>query len=451
MVSRRFFIEHYRSVLAFLAVWFAYGLMTEADDLHTYSLYQGVAESIVERHTFAIGNSRAPDLREFGDVFNARDMWLPAKQPGSFVMASVPYAIFHLFGYNYSDDYRLVSAMTTWWTCGFLAALSVVLLFHFLLTMGYARKVAATCAFAYGFASTIFPYTGVPHHDVIATTFVLLAFMLMFLSSPMSSNRRVAFIGFLLGFTIFTSMLPALLVAALCLFSLYHLKFRKTVVVGFGFLLGYLPLACYNAHYFGSPFRQANQAGNYNDTFFKPSLDLFWTQLNLYFGFNSYITAMKCMPIFVLGLAGLFFLKPKLRRMQAIILVLVAIHLFYLFSIEAEGHCQYGPRYLIPLIPFAMIGVSAWFESAAQKLVMFAALIWSFGVNLVGASGSSMYCANLIEFPLWVYWRDRAHWLGVHRPLEPVILLGTIAAIIYWISARRTLRTGARDHPRSRY
>jgi hypothetical protein len=423
-------LAHRRSIGAFLAVWFTYGLMTNASDLHWYGLYQVGAESIVDFHTFTVGHSHNPEMRDAGDgdVFEYRGFRYIAKQPGAMIATALPYAVLKTLGYDYVRDYRFVAAVTAWTTAGLLAALSVVLFFHWLVSMGYTRVTAATVSFGYAFGTTLFPYTGVPHHDVLAMCLLFFAVVWLFRLSPASSRTRINLAGALLGSVLFFSMLPALMVAVVGACALFRLGFRRTLDYGLGFFLGNVPLMVYNYYNFDHPFRQANHAGNYDNTFFEPSLTRLHLRIEQYFGILSHMSVTKNMPVFVLGLAGIFFLKPKLRGLQAMVVAMVTLHLGYLFSIGTEGHCQFGPRYLIPLIPFVMVGFAEWFGAPLRAGLALIALAASVAINSLGALGDSMQCSNLIYFPATYLWEHLRETARDPRPLLP--LMAVIAVLV---------------------
>ena len=75
--------------------------------------------------------------------------------------------------------------------------------------------------FAYALATTVFPYSGIAHHDALATGYLVLAFYLVFQISrggaPMGAATILASAaaGLLLGLTVTTSML-AFFMALVC-------------------------------------------------------------------------------------------------------------------------------------------------------------------------------------------------------------------------------------------
>ena len=409
-----------------------YGAMINASEIRTYALVQGVAESIVERGSFTLGHSSIPDFNSSLDSFTHNGKILPAKQPGVFFATAVPYAALRIFGVSFERFRDFLSAWTTWWTSGLLTAWFVVRFFGFVrkLTVNRAQALLVTSAFAFG--TNLFPYTGTPHHDVLATCVLGFATLGLLELHPGRRNVSIFGAGVLLGLVIFFSMLPALLVALCLAFSLFHLGRRKCLFYGAGFLTGYLPTALYNFHYFGNPLTQANMAGNYSNTFFAPSWSTFLTRWNEYLSPMSNMSVPHTMPVILLGLIGILFLPSPLRKIRNLAFGFTVIHLAYLFNMGTEGHCQFGARYLLPLLPMACIGLLAWSGNAIQTGLVVTAWIYSIGFNLIGALGQTMICTNLVNSPVKAILATPDQFLLDQRPLIPLLaVMGLILAAVW--------------------
>jgi hypothetical protein len=434
-------------IWSFLLLWTVYGAMINTSEVRTYSLVQGVAESIVERRTFTLGNSKITDFNSSLDSFMFKGKLLPAKQPGVFVAAAVPYAFIRTFGISYEKFRDFVSAWTTWWTSCLLTAWFIVRFFAFTQNLGARRSQSATMTLALAFGTNLFAYTGTPHHDVMATCMLGLATIALLELHPGRRSRSILVAGALLGLVIFFSMLPALLVAACLVFSIFHLGFRGGATYGTGFLIGYLPTALYNLHYFGNPFTQANMAGNYSNTFFAPSWTLFFTRWNEYLSPMSNMSILHTMPVVLLGLIGILFLPAHLHKIRNLGFGFSLIHLGYLFNMGTEGHCQFGARYLMPILPTACIGLMVWSGNRAQKILLGVALAYSLAFNLIGAIGQTMICTNLVQSPIKSILGTPEQFLMDQRPLIPLLTVMAILMSAVWIHQFRNLRN-FRSKPR---
>ena len=389
------------AVVIFLGLWLVYGATIDRTDVYDYALQQFVIASLVSKGTYALGEAGDDRLTRVVDTFVYDGKRLPAKQPGQFTIGALAYLACSPFGIAYSRDRILASAVVTWLTSSLLSALAAACLYLLMAGVwGFARGHAALAAAASGLATTLFPYSGVAHHDILAVSFLVMALYLIEKSPGAGGGRALVAplaAGTLLGATLFTSMLPGVIVVVLLARVVLARNLKRAAAVLAGLCVGLLPLLAYNAHYFGNPFLQANVAGGFTDTFFRPVPGNFLHHLNVYFGAGD-LSILKYMPILALGAAGTFLLGPRLRGQKRMLWAAIALHLAYVLNIQTIGNCQYGPRYLIPIVPLAMLGLPAllaWgrtggrvWPAAATGVVA----IYSAAVNLVGALKGTMFC-----------------------------------------------------------
>jgi hypothetical protein len=417
----------------FVLFWIVYGMTTNVRNGREYNLQQMGVDAIVVHHTFAVGLSSLPILQPRGDVFSFGGRTLAAKQPGQFVWGAIPYFVLHRLGITYERNYDLTSSLVTWFSAGLFAAVALALLDKMMWQFwGFSRRACLLATIATGFASYWFAYAGVAHHDVLAASLLVGALYAI--------ERRLAFVaGTLLGLVIFTSMLPALIVAVVGIYVLATLPFRNALWCGAGFVVGLLPLFAYNGNYFGSPLVPANVAGNFSDTFWSPGWSLAADHLNAYFG-TSGISLWKYAPAEVLACAGLFLLPLRLRWL---LVGAVAVHLVYLISIPTLGGCQYGPRYLLPLLPLLAPGLAALFDWRPRARPWIGVLaIYGFFVSAVGALEGTMYCTPA-KFALWPEMGAMRQMTPEQFPLRALALLLPVVALLLFAVAEP-----ARDVPR---
>lgn len=439
------------AIVVFLGLWFLYGATIDRTDVYDYALQQFVIASLVGRGTYAIGEAGDDRLKRVTDTFVYNGRRLPAKQPGQFTLGALAYMACAPFGIAYNRDRILASAAVTWLTSSLLSALAAACLFLLLAGVWrFARAEAAFATAACGIATILFPYSGVAHHDILAVSFLVIAIYLVELSilgeSPPGAGRARALAppvgaGVLLGLTLFTSMLPAMIVlVVLARVTLARGATRTLALLG-GLGAGILPLLAYNAHYFGNPFLQANAAGGFSDTFFKPDAGNFLHHLNVYFGTGD-LSVLKYMPVVVLGAAGLWLFDRRLLAEKRMLWGGIALHLAYVLNIETIGGCQYGPRYLIPIVPLAMLGLPgllAWGKTAGKTWPWAAATalaLASAAVNLVGALEGTMFC-DTPTFAFFAGLRGVAGLSAGDFPLAPLCLgLAVVSAAVFGLRAR---------------
>jgi hypothetical protein len=403
----------------FVAVWVALGLFIRDADLESYALQQIGVDAIVSHGSFAVGQSTNARLQPAGDVFRYNGRLFAAKQPGQFAFGAMAYTVVRASGVNYDNNYLVAARWVTWLSATSFAAAAVVALYfllHFLWALPAGAALAA--ASALGFGTPLFAYSGVAHHDVIAGSLAFVAFTALEAArlgrlSPRWGSMPWVLTGICSGLALFTSMLPALIVLAILLGALVLAVSRSSryaVVLLVSFTLGLLPLAFYNWHYFGAPWIQANVAGNFTDTFFRPSFPLLRDHIWTYLGWGT-LSLPAFSPLGFIGLLALPVLgiMPALRFPMRVALVAVIAHFTYICSIESVGGCEFGPRYLLPLLPFFFLAPALLWASAPHRsslrirgrtfsmhvpISVLLGIAWlaSVGIGLLGARVGTMNC-----------------------------------------------------------
>jgi hypothetical protein len=444
-------------LLLFLVVWFAYGAAINSSNLFDFDLQQIGVEALVERGHFYLEGSASPHLQTKGDVFEYRGHKYAAKQPGQFMAGAVAYFLLHKLGLNYVDHYLLASALVTFLTTSLVLAASGVALF------GIAREMTAhsrslfwllAVMLSYALATTAFPYSGIAHHDALATGYLVIAFYLILQLSRNRAMKRVSYLhaassGLLLGLTVTTSMLPFFMVVLCALYFLSLRRWQLLPVFLVGMFAGLLPLFVYDAVSFGNPFRLPNFAGAgvFADTFF------YFAPNNLGDKLVFYASSMAAyVPICAVGLLGLSYYPRQIRRgpeFITLVALMVALAAF-VFNIKSDGDCQFGPRYLLPAMPFACLGLAGYSylskpsERRVAAVVVVLAGTVSFAVNLVGALRGAMSCPHG-QNAFWDHVAAIQEGEGPSYPLAPWLLLPflvsatlLVVSIVTWRKATIT-------------
>lgn len=401
--------------LLFLSLWLACGVAVNSGNLEAFTLQQAGVEAYVERGHFYLEGSRVPafQIKPVVDAFLYDGHVYPAKQPGQFMAGALAYFPLRALGLSYAADYLLTAALVTFLTASLVTAAASVAVFR------AAREFAAEApgsgvfwpllaALSYGLGSTAFAYSGIAWHDSLAAGYLTAALCLLVRLArlPRGVAVRPAALaggaGALLGLTVTTSMLPF---PAAAVAAVYFLTLRRWRLLPFfvaGGLAGLAPLLVYNAVCFGNPLLPANVAGGYADTFFRPS----WENLKAKSVFYARMLTLYA-PIFWAGLAGLALFPRRLRREQLLLFGMLAAHAAYVLNIEADGTCQWGPRYMLPAMPLACLGLAgfarqrgATVRKTAAFVVTALALASAF-INTVGAAHGAMLC----YFPHWAVGR----------------------------------------------
>ncbi len=443
-------------VLLFLLLWFAYGVAINSSNLREFDLQQVGVQAIVERGHFYLEHSIPNQLQSKGDVFEYRGHNYAAKQPGQFMVGAVVYFLLHKLGLSYVHQYLFTAALVTFFTTSLVLAASAVALFEL------AKELAAdgsgcfwplATTLSYALATTAFAYSGIAHHDALATGYLVIAFYFIFQisktgASPRAQSLKAAATGLLLGLTLTTSMLPFSMVVVCLVYFISLRRWRLLPIFLLALIAGLLPLFIYNAVSFGNPFLLPNVAGAsmFSDTF------IYFDPRNLGNKLGFYAGALAVyVPVFAVGLFGLSYYPSKLKRGPAFLTLLalmIALGIFVL-NIKSDGDCQFGPRYLLPAMPFACLGIAGYsylshsFERRLAAVVVILAGVVSFVINLVGASRGAMSCphgenafwSNVATFQsgevVWTY--PLASWL-----LLP-LLICTVLFVVHIVAWRKTI------------
>jgi len=399
--------------MLFLALWLAFGLAINSNNLEAFDLQQAGPEAMVEQHHLyleTIPDQHVKHALVQGDCFSYNGHVYAAKQPGQFMAGAVIYFFLHMLGLSYVKNYLLVSALVTFFTASLATAVAGVAVFRLAQDLDgqHSSRWALLTALVFGLATTAFPYSGIAHHDVLAASYLTIAFYLIFSLSHHHSSQRLGLLkatlaGLFLGLTISTSMLPFFMAAVVGVYFLSLQRWKLLLPLVTGGIMGTLPSLVYNAIIFGNPLLLPNIGGNksryaaggdFSDTFFRLDWDNFLNKIDFY---TKSITWY--VPVLWLGLLGLYFLRPERSRERFFLFALVAVLAAYILNIGTVGGCLYGPRYLLPALPFVCVGLVGLRQISLDKQFKVPAAVgvalvclFSFAVNLVGAVRTAMFC-----------------------------------------------------------
>ena len=401
----------------FLFVWCVYGVAINSANLNAFNLQQAGVEAMAERHQFSTEGSAAPQLqiktyydgpRPFGDTFLYNGHQYAAKQPGQFMLGAAVYLVLRRFGFTYVNNYLLTSALVSFLTTALVTAIAALAIFRIarIFTTNKSLAWPLVCSLVYAFGTTTFAYSGFAYHDSLASGFLVIAFyLLLLLSRQLVHEDRAPLVaaatGFLLGLTVTTSMLPFFMACVMAVYLLWIGRRGGRAAALIGGALGVVPLLIFNAKSFGNPLLNSYIAGGYPESFLRfdlhNSIDKVWlyvSEISLYD------------PVVWLGLGALAFCLRGFRSERCLIAALFVVHAFQVLNIDSHGGCHYGPRFLLPMLPYAAIGLAGFYflrSRTALRLAVAAVVLAgtaSIAVNGVGALFGAMYC-DVQVYALW--------------------------------------------------
>lgn len=394
-----FFGVHKYEIFFVIFVWFVVGLTINSRNLDAFNLQQMGVEAIVERGVFYVDGSQSPKLQPIGDVFDYQSHKYAAKQPGQFMIGAIFYFFISLLGLNYVGDYLVTSALVTFFSTSLIVGISAIAVFRLARSLSPEKEtlfLPFLAALFYAFATTALPYAGIAHHDAIASSYLVIAFYfaVCFGRGESGSGRIYSvLVGIFLGLIVTTSMLVFSPALAVGIYYLSFFRWRQLPFFLIGGTVGVLPLLIYDTVNFGNPLLLPNFAGNYSDTFFHFTLSNFIDKAGFYLrGSITYA------PIILIGFGALWLIPRTLIREKIAIILSVVLLCAYIFNIDSVGTCEYGPRYLLPLMGLGCIGIVGFGylpAGATRNLWVGAVLLAGLAgvaINAVGAMGGAMYC-----------------------------------------------------------
>ena len=388
-------------LMLFFGIWLIYGMLINTRTIEGFG--QSVTEAIVDEHRFSVENLTV--WRVHGDVFEHEGRTYYNKNPGQAFISAIAYAHLRLLGISYAGDKFFAGALVIFFSTSLFTAFGAVVLFWLARDLAGGGTIwPLAAALVWGLCTTQMAFSGVTSHDVVATPLLIMAFYpLQKLRntslSPKTARSLSILAGFLLGFTVTTSMSTFFMVAV---FGVYFLSLQRwNLLVPFivGGIAGIAPLFLYNAITLGNPFMMAQVAYLNSNSDFPRDIYFFLDWRNFQERVTSYYYLFSWYaPVLWLGMLGLFFLPARVRREQLFVILAVAVFMFYMCNIEGMGICGYGPRYVIAMMPFCALGIVGLgnIPTNIGKLLMGAVVFWvavvSFRINAVGAIVGAMYC-----------------------------------------------------------
>ncbi len=294
----------------------------------------------------------------------------------------------------------------TFFTVSIPSALLGVLLYRVLGFFSEAERPRFFTVLTYGLATPAFPYAGMFFSHQLVAFLLFGAFYLIFRQRKTQiSCWQLVVMGLFLGWSMITEYPTILIAGGMALYALWSQRAIRTVLwITVGALAPGILLMAYDWAIFGSILPKGYfYSALYVEKHHTGFLSLTYPRLDALWGitFSSFRGLFFLAPVLLLAVVGFGLWLRKRVCLPGWTLCTWAVVSFLLFngsSIMWEGGFAVGPRYLLPMLPFMVIGLGiAWEELTTRwvgRLVVGVLALWSVvAVWLETISGQS--------FPDW--------------------------------------------------
>jgi len=354
-------------LLAILALAFATALLVQP-----FGYNQGAHYALVR--ALADGTPRIDAYRDFsGDIGYYKGHYYSNKAPGLAFVTLPVYKLVHALGLPSG-----VHVLSLW---GVLLPGIILLLLVWRVGDRVEPGYGFAAAFTLGIATLVLPFLGMYFAHVLSALLGFAAFAVLWSERDGPQHRLwlVAAAGFLAGFAVVVEYPLALTAIVLGVYAIARRGvIKRGLVWTAGVLVGLLPLLAFNQWAFGS-FTQlsyshlvVNSKGGHV-VVAQPTKEAFQPRVavELLLSARGLLTLA---PVVAVGIAGAVLLYRR-RRAEALTIGAIAVwFLLYNTSFIYFGGFGPGPRYLIPALPFAAVGLAAAYRRVPATTLALAAV-----------------------------------------------------------------------------
>jgi hypothetical protein len=404
--AKRLLSDRQTALVLGLALFASYAYFYQAGGWNQNSRF-ALVRAILEEHTLRIDDYSA----HTGDKALWQGHYYSDKAPGASLLAVVPVAAARAIAHGIhvdTADYPGIawtSYVATVATSGLFTLVAALLVMRLSLQWGFSRNAALFAATGYAIASPAWCYaTLFMEHGVSAGALMLSYVAAIDLGSGAASasrRRRLPWaVGAWAGLAVVSELQAAVPASFIVLLALTTMRDRSprvasatamSILAG-GLILGAV-LLVYNALAFGSPFHvgYASEEG--------------FAELHTGFFGITYPTWLRLREILVGSFRGLLPLAPliavtpiglvtlaRTRARRRPMLVAAGIAAFYLLFNASyyywEGGWAYGPRQMMPALPFLALGLAPLWDSWGRvgRVLLSAGWLWGAALTLVAVS-----------------------------------------------------------------
>jgi hypothetical protein len=265
----------------------------------------------------------------------------------------------------------------------FFGAMLVILFYRVVSKLSTNNKHRIFITIILGLASPVLAYSTTFYGTIIATFLGFLSFYLLFLRKNSIAFYFLA--GLVVGYSIVVNYMMIILAFALTVLAFYYNK-KNVKWYLIGAVIGILPLLIYNYLIFGNIFELTlfytdktvwptitqNVLGNLFDFVAQNYAYLAGTYRGLFFYY----------PVLIFSLVAFYLFSRKFKP-ETLVIIFIFIS-FLLFSPTRwwMGGGTFGPRYLLPTIPFLVLPLTFLLEKIEKNKFVLLVFILFFGISI---------------------------------------------------------------------
>jgi 4-amino-4-deoxy-L-arabinose transferase-like glycosyltransferase len=316
-------------------------------------------------------------LRETGDlqshdVTRADGHLFAVKAPGLAMAAQPAYALVRAVGMRTTGDPMRV----LWVLVALTSALATALLLLCVRDLGERVEpgFGAATAVVVGLSALTLPFATLFFSHALGTALVFASFWALWRERDgVRRDRIIAAAGVLAGLAITVEHPTMWIAPILALYAVARRPFAKRLgAFAAGGFVGVLPLLAFNFWALGNPLRTPY------DDYWETESDLDALALPSWSEFSkimfSSLGLLVLAPVLAAGVAGVVLLYRRGRRAEALVCAAAPIALVVYFSGPGGFGGLGPPRYLTPIVPFALLPLAAAFRRFPLTTLSLAAI-----------------------------------------------------------------------------
>lgn len=364
-----------RALLVFILLAFSYGYYAHDPGANGNSRL-GLTFAIVQEGRLTIDSFHDQEGTQTIDKAFYNGHYYSDKAIGASLLGVVFYAPMYWFMRlaSFELDLRQIKYILTFLVIGLPSAMTGCLLYILCETISKSKMKAFVATLSVMLGTMCLPFSAIFFGHQLAAAFLFSSFFLTFRLrlKPGLKNKPfyLFWIGFLMGCAFlveYTTLVVILPLVTYCVYILWEkkspvLNLRKLVMPTLGGLIPIVILMIYNNQIFGSPFTIGYEhLGNeYQASMSQGLMGINWPRLLVlyYLTFHPAQGLFWQSPVLLMGFVGIYYmLIDKQYRIEAMVIVFSSV--FYLLLNSGYfmwwGGASFGPRHLIPMLPFLAI------------------------------------------------------------------------------------------------